>query len=125
VLAIDDDPMALELTAAVLAPDGFEVLRAGSGAEGIELARLEKPSLIILDLLMPGMDGFAVAAALRDDPATEQIPIVVLTSQSLSSEDRERLNSRVRYLAEKTGFDRARFVQLVRHLCATEGSHGR
>ena len=63
--------------------------------------------------------------AFSADPVTEEIPIVVLTSQVLTADDRERLNSRVRYLAEKTGFDRARFVQLVRHLCATEAHHGR
>ena len=121
VLAIDDDPLALELTEAVLAPEGFAVLRANGGAAGVEAARRERPALIILDLLMPEMDGFAVIESLRSDPATDSIPIVVLTGKTLSGEDRERLNSRVRYLARKSDFDRAGFVKLVRSLCGAKG----
>jgi len=117
VLAIDDDPVAIELIEAVLTPAGFAVLRATGGEEGISKARLELPSLIIVDLLMPEVDGFTVVKRLRADPATAAIPIVVLTAKSIGREDKERLNSQISYLVEKTGFSRGAFVDLVRRVC--------
>ncbi|MGI8551188.1 MAG: response regulator [Dehalococcoidia bacterium] len=117
ILAIDDDPLALELIGAILAPEGYPVLKATGGEAGLALARREQPGLIILDLLLPEMDGFATVAALKEDPATAAIPIVVLTSKSMSAADKERLNGRISYLAQKGEFDRAAFVALVGRFC--------
>jgi signal transduction histidine kinase/DNA-binding response OmpR family regulator len=117
VLTIDDDPVALELVAAVLGPEGYRVVRAQDGEEGVSVALRERPSLVILDLLMPGIDGFEVVEQLRADPRTADIPIVVLTSKAIGEADRERLNSRIAHLAEKGRFSRAEFVQLVRRCC--------
>jgi signal transduction histidine kinase/DNA-binding response OmpR family regulator len=114
VLAVDDDPTALELIDAVLRPEGYTVLRAASGPEALQLARQELPALVILDLLMPGMDGFDVVEALRADPVTDQIPIVILTSKTIEAADLERLNSHVAHLAEKGSFSRTEFVELVK-----------
>jgi signal transduction histidine kinase/CheY-like chemotaxis protein len=119
VLAIDDDPVALELVGAVLDPEGYTVLRAQGGDEGVGIAFREQPALVILDLLMPGTDGFEVVEQLRGDPRTADIPIVVLTSKSISEGDRQRLNSRIAHLAEKGRFSRAEFVELVRRCCRT------
>jgi CheY-like chemotaxis protein len=83
-------------------------------------AQSEQPALIILDLLMPEMDGFTVAERLRSNPATGEIPIVVLTSKSISQEDKERLNSHISHLARKAEFRQAEFVELVRRLCQPE-----
>jgi DNA-binding response OmpR family regulator len=120
VLAIDNDPLALELIEASLAPQGFIVLRATGGEEGIMKAQSERPALIILDLLMPEMDGFTVAERLRANPATAGIPIVVLTSKTISQQDKERLNSHISLLARKAEFSRVEFVELVRRLCRLE-----
>ncbi len=120
VLAIDDDPLALELIEAILHPEGFTVLRATGGEEGLMKAQSERPALIILDLLMPEMDGFTVAERLRGNPATAEIPIVVLTSKSISQEEKERLNSHISHLARKAEFSRVEFVELVRRLCQPE-----
>jgi signal transduction histidine kinase/CheY-like chemotaxis protein len=117
VLTIDDDPVALELVAAVLDPEGYQVLRANGGEEGISIALHESPALVIVDLLMPGTDGFEVVEQLRADPRTTHIPIVVLTAKAIGEEDRERLNSRIAHLAEKGRFSRAEFVELVRRCC--------
>ena len=117
VLAIDDDPVALELVAAVLGPEGYRVLRAQGGDEGVSTALQERPDLVILDLLMPGTDGFEVVERLRADARTAEIPIVVLTSKAIGEADRERLNSRIAHLAEKGHFSRAEFVDLVRRCC--------
>jgi CheY-like chemotaxis protein len=122
VLAIDDDPLAIELIEATLEPRGYSVLKAHGGAEGVALAASRLPSLIVLDLTMPELDGFAVVERLRADPATAAIPIVILTSKSPSPEEWERLNGRISYLARKGEFDRAAFVELVRCFCPMDGS---
>ena len=119
VLAVDDDPMALELLDSVLGAEGYRVLRAGGGEEALEIARRELPALVVLDLLMPGMDGFDVAEALHNDPATAQIPIVILTAKAIGPADIERLNSQVAHLAKKGSYSRAEFVELVKRCCRT------
>ena len=120
ILAIDDDPMAVELVEAILTGEGFRVLKAYGGDEGLALARRELPALIILDLLMPGVDGFAVVEHLRAEPATAAIPIVILTSKSLTPEEKERLNGQIAYLARKGEFARGPFLELVRRLLPGE-----
>jgi CheY-like chemotaxis protein len=119
VLAIDDDPVALELVAAVLGPEGYTVLRAEDGDDGVDVALRERPALVIVDLLMPGTDGFEVVERLQADPRTTDIPIVVLTAKVISEADRQRLNSRIAHLAEKGRFSRAELVRLVRRCCRT------
>jgi CheY-like chemotaxis protein len=119
VLAVDDDPMVLELIGSILGAEGYTVLRAGNGDEGLRTARRELPALVICDLLMPGTDGFDVVEQLKADRATAHIPIVVLTAKTIDATDKERLNSHVAYLAEKGSFSRAEFVELVRQCCRT------
>ena len=114
VLVIDDDPLAIELVEVVLQPEGYTVLKTLNGEEGITLANRESPKLIILDLLMPEIDGFTVVERLRADPATANIPIVILTSKTMTREEKERLNGQISYLARKAEFNRAGFVELVR-----------
>jgi len=69
--------------------------------------------LIILDLLMPDVDGFVVVERLRADPATAAIPIIILTSKSLTPNEKECLNGEIAYLARKGEFSRTAFVDLV------------
>jgi len=77
VLVIDDDPIVRDLMKTHLENDGFEVMLATGGKEGINLARTEKPSVITLDILMPEMDGWSVLRTLKADPETENIPVVM------------------------------------------------
>ncbi len=79
VLAIDDDPAVGELLTRFLAREGLALTLATSGAEGLQLARALRPRTVILDLLMPGMDGWATLAALKADPELAPIPVVLLT----------------------------------------------
>ena len=116
ILAVDDDPMALELVDAILSGEGFRVLKAYGGEEGLIAASREAPALIILDLLMPEVDGFAVVERLRANPATAAIPIVILTSKNLTAAEKARLNGEIACLARKGEFSRAAFVELVRGL---------
>ncbi len=113
LLVIDDDPLALELVTSVLEPRGWTVLSASDGETGTAMARSHRPSVVLLDLLMPGMDGFAVAEALRSDLATRAIPIVVFTAKTLTRADKDRLRGRISYVAQKSEFDPAVLVSLV------------
>src|SRR5687768_11829526 len=79
VLVIDDDPASRQLVARMLTKDGFRVVEASNGEEGLRLARAERPDVITLDVLMPGLDGWGVLTALKDDPALAAIPVVMLT----------------------------------------------
>ena len=114
VLTIDDDPLAVELVETVLTAEGFRVLKAYGGVEGLAVARQELPALLILDLLMPDLDGFAVLEQLRADPATAAIPIIILTGQSLTTHEKARLQSAMAHLAHKGEFSRLTFIELVR-----------
>jgi len=113
LLAIDDDPLVIELVKAVLEPEGWQVLGAADGETGVALARSRQPAVVLLDLLLPGMDGFEIAAALHDDSTTQQIPIIVLTSMTMTRADKERLQGRISYVAQKGNFDPALLVALV------------
>ncbi len=79
VLVIDDDPNTLDLTRRFLSREGFAVETAGSGVRGLELAKSLGPSAITLDVMMPGMDGWAVLTELKKDPQTAGIPVIMLT----------------------------------------------
>jgi signal transduction histidine kinase/CheY-like chemotaxis protein len=102
VLAIDDDPAALDVIEATLAPLGFSVCRASSGREGIALARSSGADLVICDLMMPDVDGFEVVSELRGSANTAAIPILILTAHDLSPADKARLNGRVLGIATKS-----------------------
>jgi signal transduction histidine kinase/CheY-like chemotaxis protein len=79
VLVIDDDANARDIVVRLLGQEGFRVLTAASGEEGLRLARAERPDVITLDVVMPGLDGWAVLTALKAEPALSSIPVVMLT----------------------------------------------
>jgi PAS domain S-box-containing protein len=79
VLVIDDDAATRDLLTRMLARDGYRVLQAANGAAGIALARAHRPDVITLDVVMPGLDGWEVLAALKEDPEVSTIPVVMLT----------------------------------------------
>ena len=95
VLVVDDEPANLDVVEGLLKPAGFDVLRAGSGQEGIDMATSEIPNLVLLDLMMPGLTGFDVVEALRGKEATRSIPIMVLTAKELTDADKSALNGQV------------------------------
>ena len=82
ILAVDDVPQNTRLLEAILAADGYEVTAASSGAEALERATNDHPDLVLLDIEMPGMDGFEVCRRLRESEGTAFLPIVMLTSHS-------------------------------------------
>jgi PAS domain S-box-containing protein len=114
VLVVDDDPTAAELMATRFEGLASSVLRAHGGREAIDLVRRETPDLIVLDLMMPDVTGFDVVAELSNDPATADIPIIVVTAAQLTDEDRHRLNGFVKSIVEKTELNGTRFGAEVR-----------
>ncbi|MEO8200628.1 MAG: PAS domain S-box protein [Gemmatimonadota bacterium] len=114
VLIVDDDPRAVELIAVRIIGLADTVLRAYSGSEAIDIARKELPDLIVLDLMMPEVNGFMVVAALSQYPETAGIPILVVTAKRITREDRARLQGSVTTIMEKSDFDRVRFIAEVR-----------
>jgi signal transduction histidine kinase/CheY-like chemotaxis protein len=95
ILVVDDEVANRDWLKEVLEPEGFTVLLAKGGQEAIELAMSRKPDLLMLDLLMPGVNGFDVVAALSGNEGTKAIPIVVLTAKSLTRADIKQLNGHV------------------------------
>lgn len=81
ILVVDDEPGIVEIARDYLDRAGFRVVTAGDGTTALRLARAERPSLLVLDLMLPGMDGLDVTRALRQDPATRKLPIIMLTAR--------------------------------------------
>jgi CheY-like chemotaxis protein len=114
VLIVDDDRKAVELIAVPVLALSSVVLRAYGGREAIEAAQQELPDLIVLDLMMPEVNGFDVVEALKLHPDTARIPILVVTAQRITAEDRAKLSGYVTTIMEKTEFDIDRFTAEVR-----------
>jgi PAS domain S-box-containing protein len=114
VLVVDDDPKAVELIAVRVLGLASTVLRAYGGRDAIEIARRELPDLIVLDLMMPEVNGFDVVDALNAAPETARIPILVVTAKQITDDDRSKLNRYVKAIMEKATFDRDRFRSEVR-----------
>ncbi len=101
ILVIDDDPKILQLIAAILETEGFGVLKARVAEEGINLAIEVQPDLILLDLLMPDISGFEALERLKLHPTAKNIPVIIFTARTLTEEDRNRLNTRIRGIIQK------------------------
>ena len=82
ILIIDDDPKVCELVTSVLTGAGFDVLAASDGLRGIETARAAQPTVILLDMMMPGLDGIETCKRLKQEPALEHIPVVGITGST-------------------------------------------
>ena len=104
ILVIDDDRTATDLVQVMLENEGYSVLKAYQGNDGVEIAARARPDLIILDLIMPETSGFNVAYQLRQIPATRGIPIIVLTSMEIDEETHEQLGAYVSTLMSKSSF---------------------
>ncbi|MCJ7706399.1 MAG: response regulator [Anaerolineales bacterium] len=84
VVCIEDEPEMIDLVRLILGRKGFYVIGANGGIEGLETVRREKPDLILLDLMMPDMDGWEVYQQIKSDPQLRNIPVVVVTAKAQS-----------------------------------------
>lgn len=117
VAIVDDSLEVRRLIRRILQSQGeFEIFEAANGQEGLNLIRRELPDLIVLDLMMPEMDGFAVMDTLKNNPETANIPIIVATAKELTSEEKERLQGTIQSLMQKGDFLNDEFLEEVRAL---------
>jgi len=93
ILILEDDPANSEMMQVLLEEEGYATLSAGTAAAGLELAGSCKPSLILLDLRLPDMDGLEVARRLKSDPDTRSIPVVAVTAQAMSGDCERALSA--------------------------------
>src|SRR5438046_7565119 len=120
VLLVEDDADQRERMRAWLTGEHWAVQEAANGREALARVQADKPDVILLDLMMPEMDGFAVVAALQKEAGWKDIPVIVITARDLDAEDRERLNSGVQSVLVKERFRPADLVERVRRLVETK-----
>lgn len=105
VTIIEDNPDAARLIRRILQAQGnFYINEAHDGKKGLQLIQKTKPNLVILDLMMPEMDGFDVVEAMKADPMLQDIPIIVITAKELTSDEKEQLDGKIRALLQKGSF---------------------
>jgi len=105
IAIVEDNPDATRLIRRILQARGsYEIRQAANGRDGLALIREHRPDLVVLDLMMPEMDGFAVLDALRADEATAHIPVIVVTAKELTPADQERLTGQIDALLQKGSF---------------------
>jgi signal transduction histidine kinase/DNA-binding response OmpR family regulator len=121
ILIIDDDQISRYLLGQIIGDPAFEVLQAGSGAEGLQRARDDHPHLIFLDLKMPGLSGFEVLEALRAEPTTRQIPVIIVTSTVLTKEEERLLAHAAAPLLPKNGLSRKRVMGMIQETMKAGG----
>ena len=96
ILIVDDEPFLREIIEAQLKREGYEIIQATNGAEGLEKAKQENPDLVILDVVLPKMNGYEVCAALKSDDKYSKIPVILFSGKAQEEEVK---------LGEKVGAD--------------------
>jgi signal transduction histidine kinase/DNA-binding response OmpR family regulator len=114
VLIVDDDPAMREMTGRLLSTAGWEVREAGDGRMALQRLAEQTPTVIVLDLLMPELDGFNFIREVRNTPAWRDIPVVVITAKDVSEDDRHRLNGYVKKILHKGAYKRNELLIAVR-----------
>lgn len=113
VLVIDDDPNVVEMLRQFLLNSEFELTAAFNGRAGLNSIKEKRPDIILLDIMMPEMDGFQVIEELRKDPVNREIPIIVISAKELSLNETERLKNSVDMVVKKQGFEGDRLVNEI------------
>jgi CheY-like chemotaxis protein len=122
VLVVDDEPAIVKLAKVKLENAGFEVLSAYSGEEALAKTAEDPPDVVVLDVMMPGMDGWEVARRLRADPATRDMPILMLTALGVGERPTPGTTDIDEYYTKP--FEGATLVKLVRKLAERSASRG-
>jgi len=93
ILVVEDNEINMYLSCRILKSSGYEVIEARSGEEGVELAIKEKPDLIIMDIQLPGIDGYEATKRLRKSEADGEIPIIALTSYAMAGDRKKAIKA--------------------------------
>jgi signal transduction histidine kinase/DNA-binding response OmpR family regulator len=121
VLVVDDAAPVRRLVAATLEAEGHTIRQAADGEEALEEIARQRPDAIVLDLMMPRLDGFEVLGRLQADPALREIPVLVLTARRLTAPERQTLGVGAVALLEKSDYSAGELRRLVRQALGTEG----
>jgi len=121
VLLVEDDLPTREMMARTLEKAEWHVSEAGNGREALDQLDRQKPNLILLDLMMPVMDGFDFLIEMRANAEWQDIPVIVLTAKDLTDEDRRILSGRVEQVVEKGASSREHLMALIRRLVRDSG----
>ena len=119
ILLVEDDEFLSELYATKLNLEGFEVLSAVDGKKGLKLAQDKHPDVVLLDIILPKLDGFEVLQALKGDPATKEIPIILLTNLSQRDEVKRGLGLGAADYLIKAHFMPSEVVKKIKALVTT------
>lgn len=104
ILVVDDKPSNRELLRTALSHSGHEILEAGDGLSALEVMRASQPQLVLLDIQMPGLDGYAVLERILADPALHEIPVIAVTAYAMAGDsERGRLAGFRDYLTKPVG----------------------
>jgi len=114
VMLVEDDLKTRDMMARTLEKADWNVSEAGNGQEALELLAVKAPDLILLDLMMPVMDGFGFLAEMRVRPELQHIPVIVVTAKDLTANDRQRLSGQVEQVLDKSPYTREQLLEYVR-----------
>ena len=115
-LVVEDNLTDRDMMRRLLVGEGWEVIVASNGREALDRLKSEHPNLILLDLMMPEMDGFEFLAQFRKMPKFASTPVIVVTAADLSPEDRRRLDGGVEHILQKAAPSREDFLRQIRDL---------
>lgn len=93
IIVVEDNPMNMELATALLEVSGYTVIQAETAEEGIALAKIESPDLILMDISLPGMDGLEATGNLKKDPVTKDIPVIAMTAHAMKGDEEKALTA--------------------------------
>jgi DNA-binding response OmpR family regulator len=114
VLVVDDDQGTRDMLRRALVREGWTVRQAGNGAEGLAELAVAKPTVVLLDLLMPGMDGFEMLKTMRTNAAWHDVPVVIITSKDLGRDELDWLRQNTMDVLQKGGYGRGELVTALR-----------
>jgi DNA-binding response OmpR family regulator len=120
ILIVEDDPSVLRATSYILEKEGYDVITAQNGLEGLKKAREDNPDLLILDVMLPGIDGFEICHNLRGEPETADLPILMFSAKGQESDKATGMKMGANdYLVKPV--DRIVLLDKVAELLATKG----
>ncbi|MCX7020220.1 MAG: response regulator [bacterium] len=117
IMAVDDESDLLLIVKTALFSEGYDVVTASNGADGLEIAKQKYPDLVILDMMMPEMDGFEVLRRLREIPRMQKTPVIMLTGVSEKARIRQAIDSGIEYYIVKP-FEFSELIAKVKMLMA-------
>ena len=116
VLVVDDDPSVADMLRQFLPEAEFRLDSALDGIEGLQAVRASRPDIILLDIIMPRLDGFGVIESLRADPKTRHLPIIVISAKELTIDESDRLKETVSLVMKKQGFQGENLTEEINNI---------